>query len=266
MRLADLASQMGYKLRGFVALIQAKGVTVADMRANVDERMAAAVRAIVPHRSKLAGDLKLLYDRALAPPPRPGARAPVPPPREMHSFADHLKAPEVRLFADTCALMHESSYPVFMGPIKKALEGSGKRLIVPAGVVRELERHTGSKKGSPGDAARRQRLARRGLEILRALPTYQVLDNLKQLDDPIPDEIFQNIFMKHRRDFPMSFITQDVPLMVDILTNSKSNSVRGLRPVAVWEVTPGGLRRVTLEAAAVRLLRQARRRGAPSKN
>jgi translation initiation factor IF-2 len=53
MRVSELAKELGYKAAELVELAKAKGIKVEDARANIDARLAAAVRAQVPHRSKL---------------------------------------------------------------------------------------------------------------------------------------------------------------------------------------------------------------------
>lgn len=66
MRVSELAKELGYKAAELVELARAKGIKIEDARANLDARLAAAVRAQVPHRSRLAGDLKEVYARVLA--------------------------------------------------------------------------------------------------------------------------------------------------------------------------------------------------------
>ena len=50
MRVSELAKELGYKAAELVELAKAKGIKVEDARANIDARLAAAVRAQVPHR------------------------------------------------------------------------------------------------------------------------------------------------------------------------------------------------------------------------
>jgi len=60
MRVSELAKELGYKAAELVELAKAKGIKVEDARANIDARLAAAVRAQVPHRSKLPGNQALM--------------------------------------------------------------------------------------------------------------------------------------------------------------------------------------------------------------
>ncbi len=68
MRVSELAKELGYKAAELVELAKAKGIKVEDAKASVDARMAAAVRAQVPHRSKLSTSPALMevYARAVA--------------------------------------------------------------------------------------------------------------------------------------------------------------------------------------------------------
>ncbi len=65
MRVSELAKELGYKAAELVELAKAKGIKVEDARANIDARLAAAVRAQVPHRSKLSGPLMDIYSRVV---------------------------------------------------------------------------------------------------------------------------------------------------------------------------------------------------------
>jgi translation initiation factor IF-2 len=60
MRVSELAKELGYKAAELVELAKAKGIKVEDARANIDARLAAAVRAQVPHRSKLSANPALM--------------------------------------------------------------------------------------------------------------------------------------------------------------------------------------------------------------
>ena len=66
MRVSELAKELGYKAAELVDLAKAKGLKVEDAKSNLDARLAAAVRAQVPHRSKLAGPMLEVYQRAVA--------------------------------------------------------------------------------------------------------------------------------------------------------------------------------------------------------
>ena len=282
MRVADLAAEMGYKAPVFVGLAKAKGIPLVDPKQAIDARLAAAVRALIPHRSRLSGSPPLLeiFNRIqiessgvtsssktetntpIAPEKKPAAsvtlkllQAPVLRPESRmpdESIESHLRRSDIRLFADTSSLMHDQSLGVFRKELKPALVASGKRLFVPGGVINELEKHL-KNGGRSGEGARKSKLAERALATLYEMPHLCLVDNLRQANEPIADQLFQSIFMKHRCEFSMSLITQDVALMVDILLQAKSHSVRGIKPPAVWEVRGGSLKRIALESATARL-------------
>ncbi len=66
MRVSELAKELGYKAAELVELAKLKGLKVEDAKANLDARLAAAVRAGVPHRSKLSGPMLETYSKFVA--------------------------------------------------------------------------------------------------------------------------------------------------------------------------------------------------------
>ena len=66
MRVSELAKELGYRAAELVEMAKDRGLPLKTVRDNVDARAAAAVRAQVPHRSKLGGDLKNLYEKIKA--------------------------------------------------------------------------------------------------------------------------------------------------------------------------------------------------------
>ncbi|HXX94561.1 MAG TPA: hypothetical protein VEN81_13075, partial [Planctomycetota bacterium] len=67
MRVSELAKELGYKAAELVELAKHKNISIADARAELNARVTAAVRAAVPHRSKLAGTpLMEVYARVVA--------------------------------------------------------------------------------------------------------------------------------------------------------------------------------------------------------
>jgi translation initiation factor IF-2 len=63
MRVSELAKEMGYKAAELVEVAKIKGVKIENARATVNARMAMQVRAHVPHRSKLSGDMLEQYKK-----------------------------------------------------------------------------------------------------------------------------------------------------------------------------------------------------------
>ena len=63
MRVSELAKEMGYKAAELVEVAKIKGVKIENARATVNARMAMQVRAHIPHRSKLSGDMLEQYKK-----------------------------------------------------------------------------------------------------------------------------------------------------------------------------------------------------------
>jgi translation initiation factor IF-2 len=66
MRVSELAKELGYKAAELVELAKLKGLKVEDVKVTLDARLAAAVRAGVPPRSKLAGPMLETYNKFVA--------------------------------------------------------------------------------------------------------------------------------------------------------------------------------------------------------
>lgn len=61
MRVSELAKELGYKAAELVEVARIKSVTLENARAIVNARLAMQIRAHVPHRSKLSGDMLEQY-------------------------------------------------------------------------------------------------------------------------------------------------------------------------------------------------------------
>ncbi len=99
MRVSELAKELGYKAAELVELAKAKGIKVEDARANIDARLAAAVRAQVPHRSKLSGALMDVYSRVVSEEAaKAAAKAAEPKPEKpkREPSADGTEAPKTK--------------------------------------------------------------------------------------------------------------------------------------------------------------------------
>jgi translation initiation factor IF-2 len=116
MRVSELAKELGYKAAELVELAKVRGLKVEDARATIDARLAAAVRAAVPPRSRLSGALMETYVRVVAdeaaraaakasepkperkkkePPPEGATPKPKRPPRKKEPAAE-VKKEEVK--------------------------------------------------------------------------------------------------------------------------------------------------------------------------
>ncbi|MHC4605897.1 MAG: translation initiation factor IF-2 N-terminal domain-containing protein, partial [Planctomycetota bacterium] len=63
MRVSELAKELGYRAAELVEMARNRGLPLKTIRDKVDARKAALIRAQLPHRSKLAGEFKELYEK-----------------------------------------------------------------------------------------------------------------------------------------------------------------------------------------------------------
>ena len=63
MRVSELAKELGYKAAELVEVAKIKSVKLENARATVNARLAMQIRAHVPHRSKLTGDMLDQYKK-----------------------------------------------------------------------------------------------------------------------------------------------------------------------------------------------------------
>src|SRR5579862_1881961 len=97
MRVSELAKELGYKAVDLVERAKDKGIRVEDARANIDARLAAAVRAQVPHRSKLTANPALMdvYTRVVTEEAAKAAEPKIEKPKREPS-ADGTEAPKTK--------------------------------------------------------------------------------------------------------------------------------------------------------------------------
>lgn len=164
-----------------------------------------------------------------------------------------------KLFVDTSSLMHPYAKTVFLGEIKTALKASKQKLIVPIGVVSELEKLKNAN-GNLSNQTERQKLAEKGYEILLNLHQSGVVEIRGGKDDQKVDGLFQQVFMQYRTCYPLTLITQDISLMVDILNTQNSNSVQKIKQITILEISDDGIKQITLEEAGKRLSKQTKQR------
>ncbi len=264
MTVKELARSMGYKADALVALAKEKDVKLPGAEAEVDAKLAASVRAQVPHRAKLAGPLLEIFSKlapAAAKPKQP-ARAPKsaepkaapkaaePKPVRTGGLAEALKGKPSKIAVDTSSLMMDHAVRVYRAQVRPALKGSGCTLLVPAKVVEELRRH-----GSRSDDALAES-AIQGLGVLSFLGGEGLTEEVKSAADVHADEDMLALVNRFRSRYAVNVLTQDVALMVDIYSMGKAESVREIKPPAVWEIKGGQLRHVTEDEALQRRKRQ----------
>jgi len=166
------------------------------------------------------------------------------------------------MFIDTSSLMHPNARQVILTELAPKLQSNGNKLIVLDRVVGELEKHRAAI--HPG-AEEKVAAATRGYELLLELTRLGLLE-VKGADAPQPfaDQLFKTVFTFHMTRHPLTLITQDISLMVDILGLQESKAIQYIKPIAVVTITPQGLHPVSPEEAEFRYQRKmARLRGTP---
>ncbi len=264
MTVKELARAMGYKAAALVELAKAKGLKLPDPTSTVEARLAQTVRAQVPHRAKLSGPLLEVFTKlagkpkaapAAARPAKPEAAAPParpekPPRAPGGGLADALKGRPSKVAVDTSSLMMDQAIRVYRSQVRPALKAGGCKLIVPAKVVEELMRHASRNDESLAESAVQ------GLGILSFLGGEQLTEEVRSAADVHADEDMLALVNRFRSRYSVNVLTQDVALMVDIHSMGKAESVREIKPIAVWEIHGGQLRSVTEEEARQRRKRQ----------
>jgi hypothetical protein len=261
MTVKELARAMGYTAQALAALAKSKGLEVGEPGATVEPRLAQKVRAQVPHRAKLSGPLLEVFSRlpgkpASAPPPkpppeRPSKPPPAPPSRPLPGgLAEALRARPSKVAVDTSSLMMDRAIRVYRGQVRPALKAAHGRLIVPAKVVEELLRHASRTDEGLAESAIQ------GLGILAFLGGERLTEEVKSAADLHADEDMLALVNRFRGRFSVHVLTQDVALMVDIHSMAQAESVREIKPIAVWEIRNGQLRSVSEEEARQRRRRQ----------
>lgn len=165
----------------------------------------------------------------------------------METFAEHVNV--VKIFVDTSSLMHPNARAIFLGQVRESLETANNRLIVPKRVIEELIK-LGSDQAQDDD---KKILAHQGIKILKELDQKGLIEKRGDENDTTVDNLFQYIFIKYRQAYNLSLITQDIALMVDILSLERSKSVDNLRSISVWAIQTNQLKEITLENAQKRL-------------
>jgi rRNA-processing protein FCF1 len=283
MTVKELARAMGYKAAALVELAKAKGIKLPETDATVDARVVSAVRTHVPHRAKLSGPLLVLFTsvggksagtsppkvsdgnpapvkRTASPPAKSSTRHPKSGPPSVKAsegnqawsggLVDALRGRPSKVAVDTSSLMMEGAIRVYKSDVLPALKASNWPLIVPAKVLDELSRHAARNDDHLSESGIR------GLGILAFLGGVGLTENMKSAADAHADEDLINLVSRYRSRFAVHVLTQDVALMVDIYSLRTAESVREIKPIAVWEIHGGHLRCVSEEDARRRRKRQ----------
>lgn len=126
------------------------------------------------------------------------------------------------IFIDTCSLMEEDSKKVFSNEFCEQLVKNERKIKILDRVLVELNNHINS------NHERKKQLATNGKQIIEKFKKFDCVDIIAvgqdTNKDPIPDELFQSIFVYHRSKNKICLITQDVDLSHDVLALNSSRS------------------------------------------
>ena len=126
------------------------------------------------------------------------------------------------IFVDTCSLMEDGSKDIFSNEFCDQLVKNNRKIKILDRVLVELNNHINS------NNVRKKQLAVNGMQVIENFKKYDCIDIIKvgqdSKKDPIPDELFQSIFVYYRSKNKICLITQDVNLSHDILTLNSSRS------------------------------------------
>jgi translation initiation factor IF-2 len=172
MRVSELAKELGYKAAELVELAKAKGIRIEDARANIDARMAAAVRAQVPHRSRLSGALMDVYARVVADEAsRAAAKLAEPKPERKKELAEGAEAKPKRAVR------------------KKAAEGAAAGEKAPPASAAEKAPASGAPAPAAAAAAAKPEAAKppaRPVKKVKVVEEFRLADAQKAAPAPKP--------------------------------------------------------------------------------
>lgn len=159
-------------------------------------------------------------------------------------------------FIDTSSCLQPNAVTILRCEIMPRLEKEGCRLVLAQKVVGELEKHEA---GTDPVLRNTARDVLAYFSTLEGRPDFRLVG---EPDDPVVDALFQALFIRFRTKFPQVLITQDVPLMADILDLANSRSVtRGVYPIEIWTIDErtGQLRSVERREVDARIAGRTRR-------
>jgi len=126
------------------------------------------------------------------------------------------------IFIDTCSLMEDGSKDVFSNELCEQLVKNDRKIKILDRVLVELNNHINS------NHERKKQLAANGIQIIEKFKKFDCVDIVAvgqdSSKDPIPDELFQSIFVYYRSKNKICLITQDVNLSHDVLALNSSRS------------------------------------------
>ena len=142
---------------------------------------------------------------------------------------------DYKLFIDTCSLLHDEFEDAFAN-MKSDLLRTGNRIIIPYGVIAELDKHQKN--------VANHNLSKSARHVLRIIKHYIEKDKyirvMGEESEKFADNVFQTVFTKFRLKHNLALITQDHNLSVDILNLKKTPSVQRVKDILVLKIDNHG--------------------------
>jgi hypothetical protein len=121
-------------------------------------------------------------------------------------------------------------------------QGAKTTLILPSGVVEEINRHIAKAERQPQDKSFEEagRSARRAARLVTALKNEGLVQFFGNPDDVFPDSMFQVLAVQYAERFAFCIVTQDSGLARDLLALGRRKSVTRAKPIFVFRIESDG--------------------------
>lgn len=168
-----------------------------------------------------------------------------------------MTASTKKVLLDTSSCLHPNASEVLSQVMIPAAKRGEYTVIVAGRVLEELAKH------AKGDKPGLQKRATAMIKLLQEAAQGGAVIFVGDPDDAFADAVLQNAVSRLRMKYPLAVLTQDVPLMCDVLELADSRSIgRGLHTVEAWTIDEdrGLLRQVAQQEASQRYEAQQKRR------
>lgn len=145
-----------------------------------------------------------------------------------------------RIIVDTCSLMDPSGLRWVSEKLQPHLKASRRRLIVPVGVQRELQKHAG-RENEAADHDDRRRNAKSALELISTMLREESAALFGEDDDPFVDALILSVVTRKRTTLDFLVVTQDRNLARDLIQLGASASIKSRHELAVARVSKASI-------------------------
>ena len=140
-----------------------------------------------------------------------------------------------KIFIDTCSLI-DGKFEDFFADIKSDLLKNDNRIIIPYGVIAELDKHQ--------KQATKENLKEKAKNVLKIIQKYlnknKYIKVMGEENEKFADNVFQTVFTKFRLEYNLLLITQDKNLAKTILSLKNNPSVQYVKEIEVLRINNKG--------------------------